>query len=247
MHHLVDANGVRLFRRNFGCFHIGIYATNSRRITAGKKPDSPNQKMIQQVMERIVTQTIPEIVINNPNVDWNPFTNEVQSAAVHDAGEPVKTNLKITNAPEPDTRYAILLKTFIASTKVDPYSPTAPTLIARGLTRTGKFRKHVCRGLLESVVNSPLVPKISAIIETRLGRPLEPFDIWYGGFRSRGQYTESQLDAIVAKRYPTADAYKADIPNMLIKLGFTKEQAEYIAGNIVVDPAPAPVMQWARA
>jgi len=52
-----------------------------------------------------------------------------------------------------------------------------------------------------------------------------------------GQYTETQLDEIVAKRYPTADAYKADIPNMLIQLGFTKERAVYIANNIVVDPA----------
>ncbi len=35
------------------------------------------QRMIQQVMERIVTQTIPAVVVNNPAVDWNPFTNEV--------------------------------------------------------------------------------------------------------------------------------------------------------------------------
>ena len=37
------------------------------------------QRMIQQVMERIVTQTIPAIVVNNPDVDWNPSTNEVTS------------------------------------------------------------------------------------------------------------------------------------------------------------------------
>ena len=30
------------------------------------------QRMIQQVMERIVTQTIPEVVVDNPGVDWNP-------------------------------------------------------------------------------------------------------------------------------------------------------------------------------
>ena len=43
------------------------------------------QRMIQQVMERIVTQTIPAVVINNPAVDWNPFTNEVTPAAVKDS------------------------------------------------------------------------------------------------------------------------------------------------------------------
>ena len=41
--------------------------------------------MIQQVMERIVTQTIPAVVVNNPGVDWNPFTNEVKPAAVKDS------------------------------------------------------------------------------------------------------------------------------------------------------------------
>ena len=42
---------------------------------------------MQQVMERIVTQTIPEAVVNNPHVDWNPFTNEVKPAAVKDSDE----------------------------------------------------------------------------------------------------------------------------------------------------------------
>ena len=130
-----------------------------------------------------------------------------------------------------------MLKTFIASTKVDPYSPTAPTLIARRFDENREIPEARVKGMLESIVSSPLVPKIAAIIESRLGRPLEPFDIWYDGFRPRGQYTEAQLDEIVAKKYPTADAYKADIPNMLMKLGFTKERAEYIANNIVVDPA----------
>jgi oligoendopeptidase F len=45
------------------------------------------------------------------------------------------------------------------------------------------------------------------------------------------------LDAIAAKKYPTAEAYKQDIPNILIKLGFARDKAEYLANNIVVDPA----------
>ncbi|HYJ47751.1 MAG TPA: hypothetical protein VEV81_14135, partial [Pyrinomonadaceae bacterium] len=50
-------------------------------------------------------------------------------------------------------------------------------------------------------------------------------------------YTEAQLDEVVSKRYPTAEAYKKDIPNLLTQLGFTKERAEYLANNIIVDPA----------
>ncbi|MGD0037842.1 MAG: hypothetical protein ABSC53_11195 [Bacteroidota bacterium] len=237
MHNLVDVNDVRLFPPNLRLLSHWNLRDELKAEYNEKETGLTKQKMIQQVMERIVTQTIPEIVINNPNVDWNPFTNEVKSAAVNDVDATKKATEKVSNAPEPDTRYATLLKTFIASTKVDPYSPTAPTLIARRFDEDRQIPEARVKEMLESVVSSPLVPKIAAIIESRLGRPLEPFDIWYNGFRSRGQYTEAQLDEIVAKRYPTADAYKADIPNMLIKLGFTKERAEYIANNIVVDPA----------
>jgi hypothetical protein len=66
---------------------------------------------------------------------------------------------------------------------------------------------------------------------------LEPFDIWYSGFKPGTKYSEQQLDQIVAKRYPTAAAFEKDIPNLLAKLGFSPERARYLAGNIAVDPA----------
>jgi hypothetical protein len=237
MHHLIDANGVRLFPPKLRLLSHWNLRDELKANYGDRETGFARQKIIQQVMERIVTQTIPEIIINNPNVDWNPFTNEVTPAAVIDVTAPANAARMITNAPEPDTRYKTLLKTFIASTKIDPYSPTAPTLITRRFEENREIPEARVKDLLESIVRSPLVTKIAAIIESRLGRPLEPFDIWYNGFQSRGQYTEAQLDEIVSKRYPTADVYKADIPNMLVKLGFTKEQAASIAGNIIVDPA----------
>jgi len=75
------------------------------------------------------------------------------------------------------------------------------------------------------------------LIRERLGRPLQPFDIWYGGFKPRGTYTETQLDAIVSKKYPDAQAYKADMPRMMRELGFTPDRADWLANNIVVDAA----------
>jgi hypothetical protein len=198
--------------------------------------------MIQQVMERIVTQTIPAVVVNNPLVDWNPFTNEVKQATANDAegassSRAATSATAPTNAPEPDTRYAKLLLTYQASRKADAYSPTAPSLIARRFDENREIPEARMKAMLEEVLSSPHVGAVAKLIEARLGRPLEPFDIWYNGFRARGAYTEAQLDEIVSKRYPTAEAYKQDIPNLLMKLGFSKEKAEYLAGNIVVDPA----------
>jgi hypothetical protein len=91
--------------------------------------------------------------------------------------------------------------------------------------------------MLEEVLSSPLVPRVAALISKRLGRPLEPFDVWYNGFRARGAYTEEKLDAVVQKKYPTPQAYKDDIPNLLTGLGFSEDKAKYLADHIEVDPA----------
>jgi hypothetical protein len=195
------------------------------------------QRAIQQVMERIVTQSIPKAVVDNPHVDWNPFTNEVKPAAVQDSDAPAPADEKISNAPEPDTRYATLLKIYRASRLADPYSPTAPTLIDRRFNEDRQIPEERLQAMLEQVLTSPLVPQVATLIQARLGRPLEPFDIWYNGFRAGNKYSEAELDAIIAKKYPTTEAYQKDIPNLLRKLGFFDERARYVAAHIIVDPA----------
>jgi hypothetical protein len=238
MHHLVDEGGNRLFPPKLRLLSHWNLRDEIKADYSDSKTGPAKQRMIQQVMERIVTQTIPAIVVNNPNVDWNPFTNEVKPAAVKDDDAVAQTSTaQPTNAPEPNTRYAKLLLTFQASRKADPYSPTAPTLIARRFDENREIPEARVRRMFEQVLSSPLVPQVAHLIEARLGRSLEPFDIWYNGFRPRGAYTEAQLDEIVSKKYPTADAYKKEIPNLLTQLGFTKERAQYLSDNIVVDPA----------
>src|SRR5438552_3729691 len=196
------------------------------------------QHMIQQVMERIVTQTIPKGMVNNRLVMWDPYSNEVWSAdAIDLASHKPLHAIKLDNTREPDTRYATLQKTFLASKKADPYSPTAPTLIARRFDEDREIPEARATAMLDQVLTSPLVPQIAKLIESRLGRPLEPFDIWYNGFRPDSKYSESELDAIVAKKYPTAEAYQRDIPNLLVKLGFSPERAQYVAQHIVIEPA----------
>ena len=237
MFHVLDQQRMRLFPAKLRLLSHWNLRDEIKADYADSEHGLAKQRAIQQVMERIVTQTIPEIVVNNPNVDWNPWTNEVQPAAEQDSDLASPSKKQIANSPEPSTRYAMLLATYQASRKMDPYSPTAPSLIARRFDEDREIPEHRVRELLEQVLTSPLVPKIANLIQSRLGRPLEPFDIWYDGFRARGAYTEAQLDAIVSKRYPTASAYQKDIPNILMKFGFTPEKAQYLANNIIVDPA----------
>jgi len=235
MYHLTDFQGQRLFPPKMRLLSHWNLRDEIKANYSDGQGGLPKQRMIQQVMERIVTQTIPQVVINNPAVDWNPFTNEVKAAAAKDSD--ATTNSPITNAPEPDTRYAVLLRDFNAAKKADPYSPTAPTLIDRRFQEDREIPEARLKAMLEQVLGSPLVAQTAKLIQSRLGRPLEPFDIWYNGFRPGSKYTEAQLDEMVAKKYPTAEAYQKDIPNLLIKLGFSPDRAQYVANNIIVDPA----------
>jgi len=239
MHHLVDEKGNRLFPPKLRL----LSHWNLRDEIKADYSDSATgtglakQRMIARVCERIVSQTIPAAVVNNPQVDWNPFTNEVRPTADKDSDAPAPSRPGAAGGPEPDTRYAMLLKTFQAARLADPYSPTAPTLIARRFDENRQIPEARVRKMLEDVLSSPLAPRVARLIEKRLGRRLEPFDVWYSGFKPRGAFTEAQLDDIVRKKYPTAEAYKADIPNLLVKLGFSREKAAFLADNIVVDPA----------
>ena len=236
MHHLVDAQGQRLFPPKMRLLSHWNLRDEIKSDYADGQNGLAKQRMIQQVMERIVTQTIPKVVINNPAVDWNPNSNEIKPAAVKDS-DSASSGADLGGGREPDTRYAMLLKTFSASKKADEYSPTEPTLIARRFDEDREIPEERVRAMLEQVVTSPLAAQTAKLIQQRLGRPLEPFDIWYSGFRPGSQYTEAQLDVMVAKLYPNAEAYQKDIPNLLTKLKFSPERAQYVANHIAVDPA----------
>ena len=236
MHHLLDDQGQRLFPPKMRLLSHWNLRDEIKSDYADSQTGLAKQRMIQQVMERIVTQTIPEAVTDNPQVDWNPYTNEVRPAAVKDSDSSAKGQA-VTNSREPDTRYAKLLGTFLAARKADPYSPTAPTLIDRRFDEDRELPEVRVKAMLEQVLSSPLVSQTARLIQSRLGRPLEPFDVWYNGFRPGSKYTEAELDAMVAKKYPTPEAYQKDIPNLLIKLGFSPDRAQYVANNIIVDPA----------
>lgn len=235
MHHLLDDGGQRLFPPGMRLLAHWNLRDELKANYRDAKKGPAKQRMIAKVMERIVTQTIPRAVIDNPGVDWNPYTNAVSPAAAKDAD--IEPAADPTNEREPDTRYATLLSTFTAARLVDPYSPTAPTLIARRFDESREIPEERVRAMLEQVCSSPFVARVARLIERNLGRSLEPYDIWYSGFRPASPRSAAELDAIVAAKYPTPEAFERDIPNILVKLGFERGRAEYIARHIAVDPA----------
>jgi hypothetical protein len=98
--------------------------------------------------------------------------------------------------------------------------------------------------LFVEFVSSPVLKEVGAIIRERLGRDLEPFDIWYDGFKTRSMLDQDKLNRTTQNRFPNADAMKDELPAILVKLGFDKEKANYLSDKIAVDPARGSGHAW---
>jgi hypothetical protein len=201
------------------------------------------QRLILLVMERIVRQEIPAAVIDNPDLLWEPEGNTVLPLAAGESAAAARSRLRsspIATLPagrEPDRRYEQLLAIFRTQRLVDPYTPTAPSLPARRFELGRQIPEEEVEALLVSVLEAPEVDELARHIAGRLGRPLEPFDIWYSGFKPRGRHGEAELDARVRSAFPTAGDFQAALPDLLARLGFSPERAAWLAGRMVVDRA----------
>jgi hypothetical protein len=244
MHHLLDKDGHRLFPPKMRLLaHWNLRDELKAQYARGLE-GFPNQQMIQKVMERIVDQTIPEIVIDNPSVDWNPFSNEVVRSDVQDFEDDIVASSTISNTPEPNTRYVMLQKNFRAQKSADRYWPTMPNFIQRRFDQGREIPETRVKEMFDVVLTSPLFGQVADLIRKNLGRKLEPFDIWYNGFRPRTKYPEEQLDKIVSKKYPDPEAFQKDIPRILKKLGFPQDRINQIAPLIEVEPARGSGHAW---
>lgn len=225
MDKLVDASGKIYFPEGMKLItHWGL--RDELKSHYGKADGVVKQKMVYAVMKRIIDQSIPEMVINNAAYQWNPADNKV-----------LKDGKEVTATPEPDRRYEMLLNNFKAIHATDAYYPALPTYSQRAFELSMEIPEQDVQKLFIALVTSPEIKEVAALISKRLGRNLEPFDIWYDGFKARSGLNEDDLTAKTQKLYPTPAAFEKDMPNMLRKLGWSADRAAYIASKIQVDPA----------
>jgi hypothetical protein len=187
-----------------------------------KNPDGlARQKLIYDLMLRIITQKVPVEAINNPGFIWNLS----------------EASPKNSKGMEPDTRYAVFLDTFNAIRKADPYSPVNPTYIARKFNREREIPEPQVEALLTGICASPLRARVAEVLRKKLGRPLEPFDLYYTALKAAPSIPEAELDRMTAAKYKGAPDFQKDIPAILRKLGFSPADADFIAAHIQVDPS----------
>jgi hypothetical protein len=240
MHHVLDERGQRIFARDQKLISHWNLRDELKSQYANGLEGTNRQRTIVRLMERIVTQTIPTAVIDAPWVDYNPFNNVVVAAPTETTEKAAPKELVLDAREElqgATNRYQQLLAQFRSQSAADPYTPRTPSAILRSFELARELPEERVRRLFLDVLESPLVPKVAAEIERRLGRKLEPQDLWFDGFKARSAVAPDELDARTRARYPTARAFHADMPRMLRELGFSREKADWLASHIVVEPS----------
>lgn len=191
------------------------------------------QEMIYSVMQRIINQSIPQEVINSGEYQWDVANNKI-----------LKDGKEVEFTSEPNTRYQHLLNNFKSKLAFDPYFPDYPSYIERRFSGNMEIAKEDIQRIFKQLVSSPQTKKVAEIIKNKLGRDLRPYDIWYNGFRAKSSFSEEELDDILQKKYPNAQALEDDLARMLVDLQFTEEQAKFLSSKISVDAARGAGHAW---
>ncbi len=190
----------------------------------------PKQLAIQKVMERIITQEIPAKAINSEKHVWNPAANTLDGAAAE---------------REPDTRYEKFIEVFRAHLKEDEYFPLTPTHMDRKFKLGREIPEPEVETMLTELLAADEGTKTAALISDRLGRKLEPFDIWYNGFKGGAGMPREELDRLIQAKYPDAAAFQAGIPEILEKLGFSPQTSRFVGDRVEVNAARGSGHAWA--
>lgn len=236
MGHLITEKGERLFPAEMSL----LSHWNLRDELKSNYAEIPNanrkQEMIYQVMLRIADQSIPEAVVNNPEYDWEPYSNKAY-----------KDNAEVHLKAEETGRYQKILERFHINQELDRYNPSEPTGIIRNFEGGMEISAEEIESLFINLISSKEVVEVAKLIEKRLGRALRPYDIWYDGFKSRSTMPEERLTKITKERYPSTEAFAADIPRMLQSLGFSADYSRCIADKIEVEGARGSGHAWPSA
>ncbi len=185
------------------------------------------QKTIYKLMERIINGEVPYNLIKNQSGEYNPYTNSYNSKP---------------NREWHLERYSHLKNIYLAHKEEDKYHILYNNYITRMFNGIREIPFEKVEEMFIDILKDKNAFKIAEIIKIKLGRNLEPFDIWYNQFLTKSDGID--LDEEVRKKYPTIDDFQKSIKDILIKLDFDEKTAEYLSDKIEVDPARGAGHAW---
>jgi hypothetical protein len=218
---MVDASGKRWFEADRKLLAHWLVREE---VKAGYgDPDGlAKQRALMRVMGRHIDGTIPKAVMEcKGSDDWNPDANTIGGGA---CGETLGA-----------VRYQFWNSQRDLAAKFDPLYPEAPTAIARKFDLAREIPEAEVERLLIALLEHPVRGQIAAWLRTRLGRALEPHDVYFEDIAETRPPQE--MNAAVAKHFPDEKAFERKLPEVLQSLGFSKDDAHFLGSRIRVEIA----------
>ncbi len=182
------------------------------------------QRALSHVLGRAIDGTIPKAVMNREeSSDWCAARNTLGGEVVGDADT--------MGLP----RYERWVEQFRLAQEFDAHHPDFPTAIARKFELAREMPETEVERLLVELLEHPVRTKLAAFLMKKLGRTLEPFDIYFDDIAEARPGAE--LDEAVTARFPDEKAFERALPEVLRGLGYSAADADFLGGNIRVEIA----------
>jgi len=196
----------------------------------GQENALPRQRAIRDLMRRVVDGEIPTQMIGNAQARWRQ-----SEGTIHEGGA-----VRAATAMGP-LRWDQFKKVYDVQRRIDPH-----TAYGNIIDNKFKLEREIPEAkvvkILTDVLAAPVAAKVARYVERRLGRPIEPHDIYFRSFQGGAKRAPLAFD--IRKRYPDAKSLTDAIPGILVRLGFTKERAKWIGDRIQVDNSRSAGHAW---
>jgi len=219
---MVDADGRTWFDQ--GRTLIAHWHVRDRvKAAYGDADGLPRQRALAAVMRRHIEGSLPRSVMDGTFAGsaWEPEANTLD-------GESVAASDTIGLV-----RYEKWLSQFRVAQTIDEHSPSQPTALARRFQLQREIPEREVERLLVDMLSSPIRSQAYAVVREQLGRPLEAHDIYYQNLAPEA--SSEELDRRVRERFGTIDGLKQKLPDILLELGYTPDDANFLADNIRVE------------
>jgi hypothetical protein len=193
----------------------------------------PRQHAIRDMMRRVVDGAIPREIIDNPKARWKQTDNVV-----------VTDGKSIRATPTGPLRWEKFKEVYDVQRRIDPH-----TRYGNIIDNKFKLEREIPEAkivkILTDILSAPVAEEVARFVEKQVGRPLEAHDIYFRRFQSGAKKTP--LPYNLGKRYPNAEALTKAIPDVLVRLGFKKDRAQWIGSKIRVDNSRSAGHAWGPA
>lgn len=191
----------------------------------------PRQRAIRDLMRRVVDGEIPREAVNNPRARWRLGEGTVEEGG---ASRPA--------TPTGPLRWEKFKAVYDVQRRIDPHTVYG-NIIDNKFKLEREIPEEKIVKILTDILSSPVVAKVARYLEGKLGRPIEPHDLYIkAGFQSGTKPAPLPFD--IGKRYPDAASLTAAIPGILVKLGFAPARAKWIGSKIRVDNSRSAGHAW---